>query len=225
MTTKTRTPAAILEDAREAQAAADDLETKAAAALDEARQIDADSVDLIVDDPAEAERITREVSTRERLANAYRVKARAERTRRDGLILDALTAETARLDLQAEKAEKAATAHQARVDELLAQLEDLDGVSYQVAPTRKDMAGNPIEWPETKGDDLRQDGRRLHYQAAVLRYYLEHKTIPETTLVLDWRDPDGAAHALNPSTAGPYFVAPMLAAHLAGAALSYTPED
>lgn len=138
--------------------------------------------------------------------------------------MDALTAEAARLDREADRTDKAVETHRASVDELLAQLEDLDGVSYQVAPRRTDMAGNPSEWPETRGDDLAQDARRLHYQAAVLRYYLENGNIPESTNVLDWRDPDGAAYGLNPSTSGPYFVAPMLAAHLAGSVLDYSPE-
>ena len=57
MTTKTRTPADALTDAREAHAAADALDAKADAARAAAARIAADNMDAIVKNPDEAVRV------------------------------------------------------------------------------------------------------------------------------------------------------------------------
>lgn len=226
MTTKTRTPADALTDAREANAAADALDAKADAARTEAARIEADNMDTIVENPDEAGRVTLEVSTQERLANAYTAKAAAERARRDSIILDALALEAERLDQAAAQAEKAGAAHRAKVDELLAQLEELDGVSYGVAavPLPGAIDGRS-HYPATRGDALVEDVEGQRVQASMIRYVLEHGAVPEFSNGLDYL-PAGHPLAGKMVAQSPgLFIAPMLAAHRAGTILDYTPED
>lgn len=227
MPTKTRTPADALADAREAQASANSYTAQADTARAEAARIDADAVDLIVNDPAQADRITREVSTQERLANAYTAKAGAERARADKLARDALALEAARLDRTADGAAKAADQHQARVDELLAQLEDLDGVSYQVAPVR--TSGGSEFYPTGKAEELAANVVRDRFRASVIRYVLEHGQVPEYASALDYAEPAGGLTTVTMNHAmiaqrREWFTAPMLAAYLAGTILEFTPE-
>ena len=219
-----RTPAHYLDEARRAQASADDHQSKAQAALDEARQIDADAVDTIVNDPAQAERVTREVSTKERIAAAHTKKAQDEQGRRDGLIRDALAAEAVRLDTRAEKATRAAARHQDAVDELLSRLEELDGVSYQVAPVQ-DRHGAGSHYPETRGEEIVSEVEGNRVQASLIRYYLEHGNIPETAKGLDRVDNVSWWSGKYINQARDFFIAPMLAAQQADTILDYTPED
>lgn len=226
MTTKTRTPADALADAREANTAADALEAKADAARTEAARIEADNMDAIVENPDEAGRVTLEVATQERLANAYTAKAAAERARRDRLILDALALEAQRLDQAAAQAEKAGAAHRAKVDELLAQLEELDGVSYGVAavPLPGAIDGRS-HYPATRGDALVEDVEAQRVQASMIRYVLEHGAVPEFSNGLDYL-PAGHPLAGRMVAQSPgLFIAPMLAAYRAGTILDYNPED
>lgn len=223
---QTRTPADALTDAREANAAADALDAKADAARAAAARIEADNMDAIVENPDEAGRVTLEVSTQERLANAYTAKAAAERARRDSIILDALALEAERLDQAAAQAEKAGAAHRAKVDELLAQLEELDGVSYGVAavPLPGAIDGRS-HYPATRGDALVEDVEGQRVQASMIRYVLAHGAVPEFSNGLDYL-PAGHPLAGKMVAQSPgLFIAPMLAAHRAGTILDYTPED
>ena len=183
-------------------------------------------MDTIVENPDEAGRVTLEVSTQERLANAYTAKAAAERARRDSIILDALALEAERLDQAAAQAEKAGAAHRAKVDELLAQLEELDGVSYGVAavPLPGAIDGRS-HYPATRGDTLVEDVEGQRVQASVIRYVLAHGAVPEYSNGLDYL-PAGHPLAGKMVAQSPgLFIAPMLAAHRAGTILDYTPED
>lgn len=224
-TTKTRTPADALADAREAQASANSYTVQADSARAEAARIDADAVDLIVSDPAQADRITREVSTQERLANAYTAKAGAERARADKLARDALALEAERLDKAAEKAVKDAAAHQERVDELLAQLEDLDGVSYGVAavPLAGAVDGRTY-YPSTRGEQMTEhvDGYRV--RASTIRYFLAHNELPEQSTALDVIKESDPMAGRPIVQAREFFIPPLLAAYLAGTILEFTPE-
>ncbi|WP_180537137.1 hypothetical protein [Micrococcus luteus] len=233
---KPRTTAAALAAARDAAERAATLETKAAEAHAEAARIDADAVDLLVDDPAQAERIGREVDAQNRLANAYTTKAGAERAEADKIIREALLIESERLDKHADTLDKKAKAHQAKVDELLTQLEDLDGVSYRVAPLERfpgetmRPAGEPETFANTRAEDMENDVIRTRFQASVIRYVLEHGATPERANALDYRDPNTSPFlvTLNNeyiSQHRDYFIAPLLAAYLAGTILDYTPED
>ncbi|MFF5022046.1 hypothetical protein [Micrococcus luteus] len=224
--TTTRTPADALTDAREANAAADALDAKADDARAAAARIAADNMDAIVEDPDEAVRVNQEVSTQELLANTYTAKAGAERARRDRLILDALALEAQRLDQAATQAEKASAAHRAKVDELLAQLEELDGVSYGVAavPLPGAIDGRS-HYPATRGDTLVEDVEDQRVKASMIRYVLEHGAVPEYSNGLDYL-PAGHPLAGRMVAQSPgLFIAPMLAAHRAGTILDYTPED
>ena len=223
---QTRTPADALMDAREAHATADALDAKADAARAAAARIAADNMDAIVEDPDEAVRVNQEVSTQELLANTYTAKAGAERARRDRLILDALALEAERLDQAAAQAEKAGAAHRAKVDELLAQLEELDGVSYGVAavPLPGAIDGRS-HYPATRGDALVEDVEGQRVQASMIRYVLEHGAVPECANGLDYR-PAGHHLAGRMVAQSPgLFIAPLLAAYRAGTILDYTPED
>lgn len=221
--TKTRTPADALADAREAQSSADALEAKAADARAEAARIDAEAVDILVNDPGQVDRIGREVDAQTRLASAYAAKAAAERARRDKLTGDALALEAERLDRDAQKAVKDAEAHQAKVDDLMAQLEDLDGVSYGVALV-SDTIGAGTHYPPTRGTQMTEYVEAHHVQASMIRYYLEHGQVPEYSNGLDYL-PEG--HPLAGRMVVQHremFIHPMLDAHRAGTILDHTPE-
>lgn len=232
---KPRTTRTALDAARDAAERAATLETKAADARAEAARIDAEAVDVLVDDPAQAERIGREVDAQNRLANAYTVKAGTERAELDKFTREALLIESERLDKHADSLDKKAREHQDKVDELLAQLEDLDGVSYQVAPLEWEdraaaqTASRSEVFPNTRAEVMRIEAIRDRFQAAVIRYVLEHGQTPETAAALDYQEP--AQHAFHLTMNNnhinahrDYFIHPLLAAYLAGAALSYTPE-
>ncbi len=226
-TTKTRTPADALTDAREAQASADELEARATAEDDTAARVEAESVDALVNDPAAADDIGRRIDNHRRLARAYRTKAAQHTQRRDQIARDALALEAARLDQAADTAAREAAAHQARVDELLAQLEDLDGVSYQVAPVR--TSGGSEFYPTGKAEELAANVVRDRFRASVIRYVLEHGQVPEYASALDYAEPAGGLTTVTMNHAmiaqrREWFTAPMLAAYLAGTILEFTPE-
>lgn len=226
---KPRTTRTALDAARDANDTAENLDAKAAAARAEAARIDAEGVDVIVDDPSQVDRIGREVDAQKRLAGAYSIKAADARVQRDDLIRQALLIESERLDKQADGAEKAAEQHQKKVDGLLAQLEELDGVSYQVAPLKNDGFGLSDSWPTTRAEELRGEVGRDHFRASVIRYVLEHGQVPEYASALDYAQPSEGFYVVSMNNAmlaqnREWFTAPMLAAHLAGTILEFTPE-
>lgn len=194
-------PAALTADkalasAREAHARALELEEQAAAARTKGQQIDADSVDLIVENPAKAEDVTRQVETQERLARAYATKAAAEHTRAKEHALDALYREAAALDKEAEKRDKDAAKLAQQIAEAHKALEELADAPYVVGPTRTREDGTPTEWAVPADEQLLHDAVRLRRQAAQNRYYVEHGEPATTKHQLDVADVPHSANAL-----------------------------
>ncbi len=173
-------PAALTADkalasAREAHARALELEEQAAAARAKGQQIDADSVDLIVENPAKAEDVSRQVETQERLARAYATKAAAEHTRAKEHALDALYREAAALDKEAEKLDREADDLEARIDKALADLKDLSNIDY-VDPFESGNVEPYKEYPARADVDRRARAEELRRRAEQNRYYVKFGT-------------------------------------------------
>ncbi|NMR29944.1 hypothetical protein [Crystallibacter degradans] len=161
-----------------AAAVVTDWEAKAAAARAEASRIDSEAGAAILADESAAERITLQVQSQERKARAYDQAAEEARRKLHTAQREALEAEAREEDKQAAAARKAAEAHDAKVDALLAQLKDIDGCDYEPGRATESWAADQgltqIPAAVAKWDQADQHEVR----AAVIRYYIATAKVP-----------------------------------------------
>lgn len=195
MAKKTRTPADVVAQARRADREARRLEALAADVNAKVQQMEAESVDALVNNPDAAGNIGAQIDAQARLGRAYREKAAHHRREVERFKLEALAVDAAALLADAETLEADADKHAAKVDALLSQLEDLDGVAYEVAPSSYDVVGEPSGWGVPGAERMRQEARVLRRQGAHSLHYSSTGDTAETLQELrtsagdDWLPP------------------------------------
>jgi hypothetical protein len=147
--------------------------------------------DALLDDPDAEERIDRELV---RLQSQARTAATAVSTAQErlaGARRQVLQAEAEEEDAAGAAAEKELTKHQAKVDALLKQLEELDGVVYdpRTPDTVRWDGGAPLVLPTQRSETLRRLLLHHRQRAAVLRFVHVHGTVPTVSHELDVRWP------------------------------------
>lgn len=158
-------------------------EQKAQAAREEARRVDSESGREILENPANAEKITLKVQTLERQARAYDSAATEAQAQVRAAWRKAVEAEAKQLEKDATTMRRDADKHRAEVEKLLARLKDLDGVEYEPKFGHPSYVQSGVyhaadDAPrESKSDDL--DGRAsgAETQAALVRHVLSGGTV------------------------------------------------
>ena len=181
--TTTRTISNAIKERDEAIKSAEALEAKAAEQRAEAEKIEAGSNQAIIEDPTSAERITVQVMSLQRMARAYEAQARQARQNAAEATRNVLNVEAEELDKQADKLRGDAEKHEAEVDKLRAKLEAFDGCEYSRTSTeRYDATGRLVEvsTPNGKAGDMRWQAQHAETQAQVIRYWLQHDTLPRS---------------------------------------------
>lgn len=168
---KTRTAADVVAQAREADQEARRLEALAAEVHAKVQKMEAESVDALVSNPDAAADIGAQIDAQARLERAYREKAAHHRREVDRFKLEALAVDAAERLADAEKLEADADKHAAKVEALLSQLEDLDGVAYEVAPSEYGVDGRATSWGTPKAAVMQDDAHALRVLAAHSLYY------------------------------------------------------
>lgn len=138
-----RTSADAVKDAEGLETKAAELEAKAAEATATIERMEAESVDAIVDDPRQAEKIDAGITSQRRMAHAFTAKAAQYREKATTSYREALDLEAVELHREADKMDKQSAQHTAKVDGMLAQLKDLDGLEYGPSVRVKNVGG---EW-------------------------------------------------------------------------------
>jgi len=172
--------AVAVAEARRAEQEACRLEALADEVHAKVQQMEAESVDALVNNPDAAGDVAAQIDAQARLERAYRGKADHFRREAERFRLDALAADAAERLAEAEQMEADADKHAAKVDALLSQLEDLDDIPYQVAPTSYDVDGSANGWGVPKADTMRDEAHLLRILAAHSLYYSRHGETADT---------------------------------------------
>jgi hypothetical protein len=155
-----------------------DWERKAADARAEAARMDAESGAAILEDEAAAERITLNVQTLERKARAYDQAAAEARKNLHAAQREALEAEARDEDKEAAALRKKATAHYAKVDALVAELEKLDECEWDRAQMTDPITGQKYGNQPGLGHRINDEAARHETRAAAIRYFIKTGKVP-----------------------------------------------
>lgn len=161
-----------------AQAVVDKWTAKASAAREEAEQVDRESGAQILENPNAAEKITTKVLTLERQARAYDSAATEAKAQVRAAWRNAVEAEAKELEKSVVTMRRDAEKHRGKVDALLSQLKDLDGVDYvphlgHAAYEERGTYYSADDSPrETKSQDLEARAAGAESQAALVRHVL-----------------------------------------------------
>ncbi|WP_176337804.1 hypothetical protein [Kocuria salina] len=142
---------------------------KAAGARAEAAELDANSGALILADPAVAEEISIKVDACHRRARAFEGAAQAAREQVQEARTALLEAWAAQYDKDAATAKQAHDEHKVKINELLAQLKDLDGWEYKPADAPTEPGSS---YTIGRSAHLHQVWRRALNRAAYCRFAL-----------------------------------------------------
>lgn len=184
-----RTVATIVQAARTANDAANDHENNAAKVDAEVQRLEAEAVDLLVEDPSRADEVGRKIDAQTRLAGAYRAKARGKRAEVEDLKKDALYLEAAELDAEGERLDREHEKHEGKIAALIKQLEDLDGVPYIRKPEESPGYGEGIRiLDNSTGDEIEGRAKGARLRATVNRFYLQFGEPPRhsTQITGEW---------------------------------------
>ena len=170
-------------DLAKAQKLVEKWQTKADTARAEAEQLDRDAGAAILDDPGAAERLTMKIAAKEREARAYFNAAAEARERVTGVYRKHLEAEQRELAKVARETDAAVERHEKKLDTLLDQLRELEGVEYEpgegtTAGTVM-MMGRPVEathLPTSK--QLENEAVEAAVRLHLVEMYLEHNRLP-----------------------------------------------
>lgn len=178
---------------------AQEWDAKAAAMRAEADQLDASANAAILEDETAAERITAQVLTLQRKANAFDQAARQARAKAHTAAREILAVEADELDKEAAKHRKSADKLEAEVTALREKLEELDDCKYTrlVEESNWDAVDGKYRtriYHNGKAAGIRQGVLQLTTQAQVIRYWLEHSQIPTGLKALN--DEFGEIHSL-----------------------------
>lgn len=179
---------------------AQEWDAKAAAMRAEADQLDASANAAILEDETAAERITAQVLTLQRKADAFDQAAREARAKAAASTRDALSVEADELDKEADKKRREASKIDAEVDKLRAKLEEYDECRYVRWVEEKDWDSVEGRYRTTitfrgKSFAIKREARHLALQAQVIRYWLSEGTLP--TSLKDLNDKFGANHDVS----------------------------
>ncbi|GAA5227258.1 hypothetical protein [Paeniglutamicibacter antarcticus] len=160
-----------------AEATVTEWQAKAAAARAEANDLDANAGAAILEDESAAERVTLQVQSLERKARAYDQAATEAagrlKTARLAALETAAEDETARAD----KARKQADAHEAKVNAMLAKLEEFDDAEWERRSYRE---GTATVSHVGKAGALRDEAFRGDVRTAVIRYFIANGKTPDS---------------------------------------------
>lgn len=171
-------------------------QTKVRDAADQKLALEAGLGDALLDDPEAEERTGSElerlgIRVRSGLVAVETAEARLEAARRDVLEAEAAVEEGA-----AAAALKDHAKHESKVDALLRQLEELDGVSYEAVTidSAYELRGNagsvgPGEWAVRRLDAVHAASVEHSIRAAVLHFVAERGVLPVFTHDLPTRGP------------------------------------
>lgn len=164
---------------------AHEWDAKAAAMRAEADQLDASANAAILEDETAAERITAQVLTLQRKANAFDQAARQARTKAHTAARDVLSTEADELDKEAAKHRKSADKVEAEVTALREKLEELDDCKYTrlVEESNWDAVDGKYRtrtYHHGKAHGIQRNAMLLTTQAQVIRYWLERGQLPSS---------------------------------------------
>ncbi|MFC7402903.1 hypothetical protein [Citricoccus sp. GCM10030269] len=169
-----RTSAEAVKDARGHEAKAAELEVKATDSATTIERMEAESVDAIVADPRQAEKIDAEITAQWRMARAFTAKADQHRSKATEFYREALDLEATELHREADKLDKQAEQHTARVDDLLTKLRELDGLEYGPRDRVKTDGGDWVaqNLGASVATKLRNDAETIRIKADNNRFFL-----------------------------------------------------
>lgn len=168
-----------------ARAEAADWDAKAAAIRAEANELDATANDMILADETAAERITLQVNTLQRKADAYAHAATKAHDKARLAAREILNVEAGELDKEAAKIRKVADNVEIEVAKAKAALEELDGCTYERTSEESSVlteSGEPSSVTQSTGKagEIRWNAQLLETQAQVIRYWLAENELPAT---------------------------------------------
>lgn len=169
--------AAAQDAAAKAERTVSEWETKAAGVRSEASELDANSGALILDDPAQAEKISIKINSLERTARAYDSASSEARRKLNTAQGAAIEAEAVEEEKQAANEWKRANSLQSQVDSLKAQIEEIDGCTWERLQ-RTDVTGNQVGIEQGQAEHTRENAIGHDIRAAIIRFYLATSRVP-----------------------------------------------
>lgn len=175
----------LVRDARKAHQDAAGFDRQADQVEAEVQRLEAESVDILINDPNQAGDVNRRIDAQDRLVRAYRTKANNKRADVEDLKRDALAREATELEKEGDRLARDAERHEARVDDLLAQLRELNGIKY-IRESDGDLRdGEDFRVVEKSvGDKIQEEAGQRQLQARVNRFYLTHGQPPTHSVQL-----------------------------------------